>query len=320
MTLLSIETFYVIVGVILAIIAIRIALDSQHPARWGSSAFWGLFAVTFLVGKIVDPLVIGYVIVAMVLLAALGQVKKSNAKTIAKAERIASAKRLGSRVFLPALMIPLVVVVGSIFFADLHVGEIRLVGKSDSTLVSLGTAGLVALAAALIVTRASPVLAVEEGSRLLQVIGWSLILPQLLAALGGIFAKAGVGDVVAGFVRDALPTQFPFVAVAAYCVGMALFTIIMGNAFAAFSVITLGIGLPLVVQQHGGNPAIMAALGMLAGYCGTLCTPMAANFNLVPAMLLELEDPHAVIKAQLPFAGTVFAFNLLMMWLLVYRF
>jgi uncharacterized membrane protein len=94
----------------------------------------------------------------------------------------------------------------------------------------------------------------------------------------------------------------------------------MGNAFAAFSVITLGIGLPLVVHQHGGNPAIMAALGMLAGYCGTLCTPMAANFNLVPAILLELEDPHAVIKAQLPFAATIFVFNLLMMWLLVYRF
>ena len=75
----------------------------------------------------------------------------------------------------------------------------------------------------------------------------------------------------------------------------------MGNAFAAFAVIYGGIGLP-TVQMHGGNPAIMAALGMFAGYCGTLLTPMAANFNIVPAMLLEPKDKNAVIKAQVPIA------------------
>ena len=37
---------------------------------------------------------------------------------------------------------------------------------------------------------------------------------------------------------------------------------------------------------------------MLSGYCGTLMTPMAANFNLVPVALLELDDPYAVIRAQ----------------------
>ena len=320
MTLLSIESFYLVVGVILALIAGRIALDPAHPTRWGSCVFWGLFAATFLLGKHVEPLVIGYLLLAMVVLAALQQVKKSNETTVAKPERILAAERLGFRVFLPALLIPLVVVLGSIFFARIQIGEFLLVAKSDATLVSLGTAGLVALVAALAVTRAPASAAVKEGSRLLQTIGWPLVLPQMLAALGGIFARAGVGEVVAKIVGGILPTQIPFVAVAAYCVGMALFTIIMGNAFAAFAVITGGIGLPLIVQQHGGNPAIMAALGMLAGYCGTLCTPMAANFNLVPAMLLELEDPHAVIKAQLPFAATIFAFNALMMWLLVYRF
>ena len=38
---------------------------------------------------------------------------------------------------------------------------------------------------------------------------------------------------------------------------------------------------------------------MLTGYCGTLMTPMAANFNIVPAALLELDDPYAVIRAQI---------------------
>ena len=35
---------------------------------------------------------------------------------------------------------------------------------------------------------------------------------------------------------------------------------------------------------------MIGAIGMLAGFCGTLMTPMAANFNIVPAALLELKD------------------------------
>lgn len=121
-------------------------------------------------------------------------------------------------------------------------------------------------------------------------------------------------------VSDILPTNIPFVAVAAYFIGMALFTVIMGNAFAAFAVITGGIGLPLIVHMHGGNPAIMAAIGMFAGYCGTLMTPMAANFNIVPAMLLDLKDKNAVIKAQLPIAIPLLVINILLMYFLVYNF
>jgi uncharacterized membrane protein len=125
---------------------------------------------------------------------------------------------------------------------------------------------------------------------------------------------------VASLVERALPMQFAAVAVAAYCLGMIIFTICLGNAFAAFAVVTGGIGVPFIVQAHGGNPAIMAAIGMLAGYCGTLLTPMAANFNLVPVMLLDLKDKNAVIRAQAPIALVLFAFNVLLMEVCVYRF
>jgi uncharacterized membrane protein len=101
---------------------------------------------------------------------------------------------------------------------------------------------------------------------------------------------------------------------------MAVFTMIMGNAFAAFAVITGGIGLPLIVHMHGGNPAIMAAIGMFAGYCGTLMTPMAANFNLVPALLLDLKDKNAVIKAQVPIGLVMLVVNIFLMYFLVYKF
>src|SRR4029078_1482715 len=142
-----------------------------------------------------------------------------------------------------------------------------------------------------------------DGRRLMDTIGWAAVLPQLLASLGAVFALAGVRDAVGHVPSNYLPLDSPVAAVAAYCIGMALFTAIMGNAFAAFPVMTAAIGLPLIVHKFGGDVVIMSAIGMLSGFCGTLTTPMAANFNIVPAALLELKDRDAVIKAQLPTAG-----------------
>ena len=318
--LITAEALFVLAGALLLLVAGGIALDPAHPRRWGSAAFWALLGVTFALGPKLPPVVVGYAVLAMVALAAMGQVKRSHAATTTSAERIASAARLGNRVFWPALLIPAVAVVGSLGLDQIHVGSVWLIEPKQVTLLALGAGVIVALLVALRLTGARPVEAVREGSRLLQAIGWALVLPQMLAALGGIFAKAGVGEVVAGLVGRVLPTQYPFVAVLAYCLGMAVFTICMGNAFAAFAVITGGIGLPLIVQQHHGNPAIMAAIGMLSGYCGTLVTPMAANFNLVPAILLDLEDKNAVIKAQAPMAAVIWLFNVALMYFCVYRF
>jgi uncharacterized membrane protein len=58
---------------------------------------------------------------------------------------------------------------------------------------------------------------------------------------------------------------------------------------------------------------------MLTGYCGTLLTPMAANFNIVPAVLLELPDQYGVIRAQWPTALILLAVNFVLMWVLVFR-
>ena len=92
--------------------------------------------------------------------------------------------------------------------------------------------------------------------------------------------------------------------------GMALFTVIMGNGFAAFPVMTGGVGVPVLVGMFHANPASMAAIGMFSGYCGTLMTPMAANFNIVPAALLELPDKNGVIRAQWPTAVTILVINI----------
>jgi len=154
---------------------------------------------------------------------------------------------------------------------------------------------------------------------LIDSVGWAAILPQMLASLGAVFALAGVGDVVGGLAGQAIPQGSLIGAVLAYGLGMALFTMVMGNAFAAFPVMIAAIGMPLLIKQYGGDPAIVCAIGMLAGFCGTLMTPMAANFNLVPAALLELKDKNGVIKAQIGTALPLLAVNIALIYLLAFR-
>jgi len=320
MSLLSLGTFYVLAGALMLATALRVAIDPGHPRRATTALFWGLLGGAFAFGGLLPPRWIGYLVLVVAILAACGGVARSREHTTSPDERLESARRLGNRLFWPALLVPLTAVVGSLGFGRIHWRGIALVSPVNLSVTAVCIGAALALVLALRLTRAPVGVVLAEGSRLLQAVGWTLILPQALAALGGLFARAGVGAVVAGLVEQALPTQYPWVAVAAYALGMMLFTVCMGNAFAAFAVITGGIGIPLIVRAHGGNPAIMAAIGMLSGYCGTLLTPLAANFNLVPVLLLDLEDKNAVIKAQLPLALALLGFNVLLMEFCVYRF
>jgi uncharacterized membrane protein len=216
-------------------------------------------------------------------------------------------------------MIPAITLLLAVPLKTVQVNGLPLLDQQQTTLVALAVACVFATAAACLLTRETPAMAVEQSRRLLDSIGWAAVLPMLLATLGTVFAAAGVGDAVAGVVREVIPVDSRIAVVLAYALGMALFTMIMGNAFAAFPVMTAGIGLPLLVQGHGADAAPLAAIGMLSGYCGTLLTPMAANFNLVPAALLELKDPNAVIRAQVGTALPLLAANVVLMYVLVFR-
>jgi uncharacterized membrane protein len=320
MILLDLEYFFIPAGLYLVFTTIKVARDASHPHRWGSAAFWGLLALLFLAGPYLPDIVVGYTVTFMVILTALRQVGSPEAETPDHEARTASAVQLGNQLLLPAIAIPLLVIGGSYVFRHLTFGGWQVSLPEQSTQVALGLATLVGLGLALRVCKAPAREPLHEGSRLIEILGWTLLLPQMLAALGGIFGAAGVGDVVADLVAAGMPVNLPLVAVIAFCGAMAAFTIIMGNAFAAFPVVTLGIGIPFIVNVHGGNPAIMGALGMLSGYCGTLVTPMAANFNLVPALLLEIPDKNAVIRAQAPMALVIWLFNVTLMYFCVYRF
>lgn len=301
--ILTVEHFFGLVGAFLTAVAMRIASNPAHPRRWGSAVFWLLLAALIGAGRLLPDELAGWMVLGLGALVAAKQVAAPVFADDGRGEARAAA--LGNRLVAPILLVPLLAIGGSF-----------IVGSQ----VALGLGCLAGLGLAWRITKDRAGAPVQEGGRLVELLGWALILPQSLAGLGGIFAEAGVGEEVAKLVAVALPVANPLIAVVAYCAGMVIFTVMMGNAFAAFPVITLGVGLPFIVNAHGGNPVIMGTLGMLSGYCGTLLTPMAANFNIVPVRLLELKDDFAVIRAQAPFAAAIWIFNVVVMAMCVYRF
>jgi uncharacterized membrane protein len=316
---ITLEHVYWLTGLMMGGVAVVNARDGTNPRRLNNSVFWGIYAVTFLAGSHLPDIVNGFLVIAMVLAASirgLGQGRKESATV---EERGASAHRWGNKLFIPALAIPLVTVLGTFVFRKITVDGSPLVDVKQVTVISLAIATVVALALGMVMLRPPLLAPIKEARRLLDAVGWAAVLPQMLAALGALFAIAGVGDVVSGMAQRWIPLDNPIIVVVTYAVGMAVFTMIMGNAFAAFPVMTAGIGLPLIVHRFGGDPTIMAAIGMLSGYSGTLMTPMAANFNIVPTALLELPDENAVIKVQIPTALLLLVANILLMNFLVFR-
>jgi len=315
--ILSIQYLYWLAGIILAITCAMTLADRDHPRRWRSGLFWGLFAVAFLVGERLPPVWVGIGVLAMAILAGCGGVAVGSYRPLAEKAQQAVAARLGNRLFIPALAIPLLTVAVALGLKGVKIGDSFVLDPSNATFVALGVASVIALAVACWLTRDTPVQAMRESRRLTEALGWALVLPQMLAMLGLMFTDAGVGKAVAYLASTYIDMDYRLVAVMVYVLGMALFTMVMGNGFAAFPVMTGGVGVPILMGVYHGNPAVIAAIGMFSGYCGTLMTPMAANYNLVPAALLELPDRYAVIKAQVPTALAMLVVNTLLLYALM---
>ena len=292
---------YLLVGIILFIFAIQSFLDKEHKYRIGTGLFWLLYSVSFIFGSYLSKEINGWLVIAMAVIVLVKQLGKGNYFESPIEFKKGEAVRIGNVIFVPALLVGIITfVIG--FFTKL------------GALVGLGIAAIIAMCAALYITKGSLNQGFHEGRRLIDAIGWTAILSQLLAALGYLFNLAGVGKIISSAVASVVPADNVFLVVVAYCIGMVIFTMIMGNAFAAFAMITSAIGIPMLVVAHGANPAAVGAIAMLAGYCGTLMTPMAANFNIVPVALLEMRDQYGVIKAQLPIALIMLVLNILLMY------
>ncbi|MBQ4164678.1 MAG: DUF979 domain-containing protein [Turicibacter sp.] len=295
---------YAIIGLICISLAVSAMRSKEQPARIGTGLFWAILGIIFILGDYIPANIIGILIIVMAVLSASKQVRMVSFKTSTDEFKQESAAKIGNKLFIPALVLAILAFV---------IAQFTELGSYNA----IGLSGIGALIVILIISKSNVKEANTEATRLLSQVGPTAILPQILAALGTLFTIAGVGDVIAGGVSQVIPEGNIWVGVIAYCVGMALFTAVMGNAFAAFSVITAGIGVPFVFAL-GADPIIAGALGLTAGFCGTLLTPMAANFNIVPASILDLKNQYGVIKAQAPFAIVMLIIHIILMRFLAF--
>lgn len=306
----SLEAVYVLTGVTLLIFAWMTFTDSANPRRVGSGCFWLTLGIIFMFGGVAPHWFTGLLVLFLVALDGFGQVGRGNVETDST-EQAEHARRLGNHIFIPVLAIPLVTFAFALVFRWLGMDVNR------GALVGLGFGGLAAMFICLKLTGGGARTLMNEGRRLNEAMGAVIILPQLLASLGVIFTAAGIGSLIAQGIQQIIPANNLFLLVLANCLGMALFTIVMGNSFAAFPVIATGVLVPLIITPFGVNPAMAAIITLTAGSSGTLMTPMAANFNIVPAALLNMRDQYGVIKFQLPYALTLWSFHVLLLWLLI---
>ncbi len=328
------EFFYVIVGLLLIMTGIQILKEKEHPTRVGSALFWMILGFIFASGKMLSQwvdtasgrnlghFVIGIMVIILALLSAFKQVNPGSIKALPEAFKQQQADKLGNKIFLPSVLLGLSAFAFAQFLpmlvkllpASMHKMSVSVAGQ-----LAIGLSAVIGLVSAMVLTKVKTKEVIHDTSNMIRLIGSASILPQLLAALGAIFTTAGIGLLIAEIFKTVIPSGNLLAGVMAYCVGMALFTMIMGNAFAAFSVITVGIGVPFLIA-NGANPAIVGALGLTAGYCGTLMTPMAANFNIVPSNLLETKNQYTIIKYQAPFAIILLGVHIVLMYVLLLLF
>ena len=296
------QIFYIMIGLYMGLTMVFTLKDKNHKTRIGTALFWGILSAVFMFGDYIPSQIVGALVIVIAVLSATKQINIGTLKQLDETFATLKAEKLGLKIFIPSLSIAIIAMLIASF-------------TDFSGTVAIGISSTLTLVLTFVITKAKPKELLEDSNRMYQSMGSFVILPQLLASLGVLFTAAGVGDKISAIISGVIPTGNVLVGVIAYCVGMAVFTAIMGNAFAAFSVITVGVGLPFVFAQ-GGDPVVCSVLALTAGYCGTLLTPMAANFNILPAALLELKDKNAVIKAQAPIAIILLVTHIFLMYTL----
>ena len=294
----GLNVVWLIIGLITIYAGIKNLLDKENPSRVGTAVFWCSFGIVCGFGTWPPAKVSGALVLIMCLPPIFKKVKIGKVDNPTKEHTEQQFKKIGMKIFIPAFS----VAVCSLFFALFS-------NMSSMVAITLGVVVAMILLIAYDSKQNKPVVFLKDSERFLGITGPLSMLPQLLGCLGGVFTAAGVGDVVAQLVEKIVPKGNVNIGIIVYAIGMVLFTMIMGNAFAAITVMTVGIGAPFVLA-YGANPVVIGMLALTCGYCGTLLTPMAANFNILPVAILNMKDRWGAIKNQVLVAIIMLVFQI----------
>ena len=295
---IGLNVVWVIIGLITIYAGIKNLLDKENPSRVGTAVFWCSFGIVCGFGSWLPAKVSGVLVLIMCLPPIFKKVKIGKTDNPTKEHTEQQFKKIGMKIFVPAFS----VAVCSLFFALFS-------NMSSMVAITVGVIVAMILLMAFDAKQNKPAVFLNDSERFLGITGPLSMLPQLPGCLGGVFTAAGVGDVIAQLVEKIVPKGNVNIGIIVYAIGMVLFTMIMGNAFAAITVMTVGIGAPFVLA-YGANPVVIGMLALTCGYCGTLLTPMAANFNILPVAILNMKDRWGAIKNQVLVAIFMLVFQI----------
>lgn len=295
---IGLNVVWVIIGLITIYAGIKNLLDKENPSRVGTAVFWCSFGIVCGFGSWLPAKVSGVLVLIMCLPPIFKKVKIGKTDNPTKEHTEQQFKKIGMKIFVPAFS----VAVCSLFFALFS-------NMSSMVAITVGVIVAMVLLMAFDTKQNKPAVFLNDSERFLGITGPLSMLPQLLGCLGGVFTAAGVGDVIAQLVEKIVPKGNVNIGIIVYAIGMVLFTMIMGNAFAAITVMTVGIGAPFILA-YGANPVVIGMLALTCGYCGTLLTPMAANFNILPVAILNMKDRWGAIKNQVLVAIFMLVFQI----------
>lgn len=294
------EIIYIVMGLIAIGTGIYNLMDKTNENRYGSGLFWLAMGIVIGFGRFIPSLWTGIIIIVMTIPAILKKVTKGKSNAASREYMEKMSDKIGMRIFIPALTIGFVAIIVALFT---NLGA--LVGVGIGVLLSI-------IILMLFSNDNKPSVFFKDAVDMLGTVGPLSMLPMLLASLGAIFTSAGVGEVISSGVSSVVPAGNLPLGITIYAIGMVIFTMIMGNAFAAITVMTVGIGAPFVLA-YGADPALIGMIALSCGFCGTLMTPMAANFNVVPVAILEMKDKYGVIKNQIFVALFMLVFQIFYM-------
>ena len=278
------ELLYIFMGLICLYTGFRNLKDKTNNNRIGTAIFWILLGIVIGFGNWIPSKINGALVILLTLPAIFKKVGVGQKNSIPQEKVQQLADKIGLKLFLPALSMGIFAVI----FALL----------GSNALVGIGVGVIVGVILLMLYSKENTIkVFLNEASDTLTTLGPLSLMPILLASLGAIFEKAGVGQVISSIVSYIVPEGNVTVGIIVFALGMVLFTMIMGNAFAAITVMLVGVAGPFILQ-YGANPVIIGMIGLTAGYCGTLLTPMAANFNVLPVAMRNMNDRFGVIKNQ----------------------
>jgi len=312
--MLDISFAYNMVGLLFAIYSLISLANKKNSIkkRILQFLFWGVYAGTYVLPGKVSDFEMGAAVFVLVFISLSGAFNTDKKNTV-ETDTV-KVNSLGGYIFIPAISVPLVMALGVIISK-----ELQFIVRGSETLVMLSISTCLVFFISTVVFRDNPISTFGRSEKIMESIGINVLLPQMLAMLGGVVLTFGMGDSVTQLISQHSQHIGKNSIIVIYSVGMLLLSMAMGNAFAAFPIMTAGIGMPFIINNYGGDPAILCVLGMLCGFCGTMLTPIAANFNLLPAMLLGIERKGLIIKEQLITALVVFLFNILFMVVFIYK-